>query len=250
MNTSVEVGFEILGIDAIVHQDTERLVDSTAQRVARHAKLSTVAKFMRLSEAEKNLTQQRHVLIKSRSRVRTQAIRILQMLAEAVEIAGCRRKHARHQIARISSTRFRTQHSRFRQQILELKEEFRRIVSRGMEGKCLGEDSLVGVAVGCDLEANFPRMKSKRETKGELKPLDAKFEPRQHRGRILGQSPLRLFLHHRGRMARRHRLQDPHASVFACLVVVLDRLRQLDDTFWRRLRARPTMRGHVQTIAQ
>jgi len=53
-----------------------------------------------------------------------------------------------------------------------------------MEGKGLGEDSFKGTAVRRHFESNFAGMKSKRETKGELKSLDAQLESRQRRGRL------------------------------------------------------------------
>ena len=95
------------------------------------------------------------------------------MIAEPIEIAGRRGEQARHQVACIASTRSGAQHSRFRQQIFELKKELRGIVSRSVEGKGLWENSLEGTRFGRGFEANFASMKSKGESKGELKSFDA-----------------------------------------------------------------------------
>lgn len=88
-----------------------------------------------------------------------------------------------------------------------------------MEGEGFREDPFEAPAVGRRFETNLASMKGKRESKCELKSLDAKLEPRQRRARL------------RGRRFRRHRLKDPPASVFAGLVILLDGLHELDDAF-------------------
>jgi hypothetical protein len=164
--------------------------------------------------------------MESQSRVRAQSIRRFQMATKTVEISWRRGKQACHQIPNVSSTRPRAQNPRFRQQILELNEEFRGVVSGGVEGKRLRKNSYETSAVLRDFEADFSSMKGKGKAKGELKSLDPQLETRERRANLGGS-------HIRVRM-RRCQLENPIAGVLAGLVILLDRARELNDPLRRR----------------
>ena len=63
MNTPIDVGFEIVGIDPIECQNPKRFIYPATQRIAGDAKLPTLSQLVCFGESEQNLTQQRHVLV-------------------------------------------------------------------------------------------------------------------------------------------------------------------------------------------
>ncbi len=113
-----------------------------------------------------------------------ESIRPIELATQAIEIARSRREQTRHQIARIPRTRVRADQAGLRQQIVELKKEFRRVVARRMKREGLREETFESSLALRGFESNLPSMEGEGEAEGEIETLDAKLESGQGARRL------------------------------------------------------------------
>ncbi len=196
---------------------------------------------MCLDEAQQDLAEQRHVLMKAGACLGLESIHLIELATQAIEIGRSRREQAQHQIARIPRTRMRADQSGLRQQIVELKKEFRRVVARRMKREGLREETFESSLALRGFESNLPSMEGESEAEGQIEALDAKLESGQSGGRGPGE---RLW------QARPRQLEHPLARILTTFIVGLDRLRQGDDALRKCFRPRPAPRSHAKSIPQ